>query len=199
MVPEKINPWLQIWVNPKKMIRAMIDRNPTRVIIWLAILWGILSGLSSTSYLMLTYPHNALYRNVFFVITVLIAGGFFGIIYLYIGGWLFKLTGAWVGGKGTFTSVKCAIGWSYYPFIIAHVIGYFSVLSIPNIWLQSLFGLINVVITVWGMIIFLNVVGEAHRFSAWKALLAWMIALVLVLVVIMLISLLIPLLAPIFY
>jgi hypothetical protein len=108
------------------------------------------------------------------------------------------LTGSWVGGKSDFTQVKCAVGWSNYPFIIANILGFLVLLSKPNVWLSASLSLINLIVIIWSVIIFLKILGEAMRISAWKALLAVLIAAVLVFVVMIIIALLIPLLSPLF-
>lgn len=195
----QINPWLHIWGSPKKTLRSILETNPKRVILWLAILGGIISAFSWLGFLWFNYPYQETYKNTCFIIAVLIAGGIFGIIHLYFGGWLYRLTGSWVGGAGSFTDVKCAVGWSNYPFIIAGILGILSFL-LPNLclWAQFAFGILNLIFAIWGFVIFMNLLGEAHRFSAWKALLAFLIALVLVFVALMIVSLLVPLLRPLF-
>lgn len=180
-------------------MRSILDSDPRRVIIWLAIISGVVSSLAGLGYLWGTFPDRQDFRHVLFLLIILVGGGISGLIYLYVAGWLYKLTGSWLGGKGTFTDLKCAVGWSQYPFILANIASFFGIFAVPNPWFQAFFGLINVILAVWGVVIFLNLAGEAHRFSAWRALLALIIGLILIFVAIMIISLLVPLLAPLFY
>lgn len=194
----QINPWISIWGSPKKTIRSILERDPKRIILWLAIIGGIVSAFSWLGYLWLTYPLRQDYQSALFIVAILIAGGIFGIVHLYFGGWLYRLTGSWIGGKGNYTDVKCAVGWSSYPFIVAGIFGIISMLPYPSYWFQLSFGILNLIFAIWGFIIFMNLLGEAHRFSAWKALLAFLIALVLLFVALMIVSLLVPLLSPLF-
>ncbi len=198
MRSENINPWLQLWIHPKKTMRSILDTDSSRAILWLAVIWGAISAFSGFGYLWMTNPDRENLSQIYLLVSIIIAGGFAGIIHLYLGGWLYKLTSSWLGGKGTFTDTKCVVGWSYYPFILGNIAGICSIAVIPNPWLQLAFWLINVVIAVWGIVIFLNALGEAHRFSAWKSLLAVIIACILIFVAIMIIALLVPLLAPLF-
>lgn len=191
-----INPWLHIWTHPKRTMRAILDSDPQRLIIWLAILGGIFS-FAATGYWWKTYPEQKI-SWVFFVIAILILGVISGLIHLYVGGWLYRLTGSWLGGSGTFIEVKSAVGWSNYPFILVNIAALLSIWTAPLLWLQALFGLISFVLGVWAFVLFLNLLGEAHRISAWRALLAVIIAFILIFVVVMIISLIIPLLAPLF-
>lgn len=194
----QINPWISIWCSPKKTLRALLEKDPKRVILWLAIVSGVISAFSWLGYLWLYKPSHPEYQTALFIIGTVVVGVIAGLIHLYFGGWLYRLTGSWLGGKGTFTEVKCAIGWSFYPFIIAGIFGLISMLAFPNPWLQSTFGLLNVIVAIWGFVILMNLIGEAHSFSAWKAVLAFLIAVVLLCVALMLVSLLVPLLRPLF-
>ncbi|MCH9626341.1 MAG: hypothetical protein S4CHLAM123_15380 [Chlamydiales bacterium] len=198
MKNRSINPWFDMWVHPKKTIRSLIDTNPYKVIIWLAIIGGILSAFGGIVYLWVQIPERENTHRAVFVVAALIAGGILGLIHLYFGGWLYTLTGSWIGGKGNFTGVKCAVGWSNWPFILTHIISILSLWAVPNPWLQSILGLIDLILVIWGLVIFLNMLGEAHRFSAWKALLAIIIAYILIFVALMIIALLAPLLSPLF-
>lgn len=192
------NPWLEIWTSPKRTIRPILGKDPQRNILSLAIIWGVISGLSWIGYLWNTPPNRETVHKTWVWIAILIGGGLSGLVYLYLGGWLFKITGSWLGGMGSYTDVKCAVGWSFYPAIISHITSNISLWSAPNPWIQGIFALLTIVFGVWAFIILLNTVGEAHHFSAWKALLAYIIILVLIFVAVLVISLLIPLLAPLF-
>lgn len=194
MENENINPWLHLWTRPRATLRSILNRDPKRVIIWLAIIGGIFSSLSFIDM-------HALSRTKFsilFFIVLVVIGAVIGIIHLYFSGWLLKLTGSWLGGKGTFTDVKCAVGWSNYPFIVVNIFSILVALSTPLIWLQLTLSLIMLILLVWAFVIFMKLIGEAHQFSAWKGLLAFLIAIVLIFVVFMIIALLVPLLSPLF-
>ena len=196
---KNINPWLNIWVRPKATIRFILDTNPKCVIIWLAIIGGMISSLAWLGYTWISYPSEQNIQHILYFILILVGGALLGLFYLYVGGWLYQLTGSWIGGKGTFIDLKCAVGWSHYPLIVSNMISFLSLLAIPNLWTQTIFGMVDIVTMIWGFLVFLNLVAEAHRFSAWKALLTFVIALILLFVAIMIISLFVPLLAPLFY
>jgi Yip1 domain len=197
MENEQINPWLKIWTEPRKTMRAILSTDRIKNILYLAIVGGILAGISFALSLQKNPPNIKTMSAVPFI-SLLIAGGLLGIFNLYFGGWLYRLTGSWIGGKGDFTDLKCAVGWSNYPYIIASLFSIISLLSIPNIWLQGFFGLLNFIAVIWGVVIFLKLISEAHQFSVWKGILTVIIASVLITVVILIIGLLVPLLKPLF-
>lgn len=191
MANEHINPWSQIWIHPRKTLRSILSTNPQRVIIWLALLGGLISSLSFVHLLEGEGKTLA-------IIAILVAGAILGLIHLYFGGWLYQLTGSWIGGQGSFTDVKCAVGWSNYPFIISSLFGILSLFTLAHPWVLALFGIVNLILAVWGLVIFFNLISEAHRFSIWKGILCFLIAFALIFVVVMIILLIIPLLQPLF-
>ena len=196
MENENINPWVNLWVKPRETIRKILNTDPKRLILWLAILAGICASLTFTAYSW--YPPRTTLHASLLIGTLVILGALFGIIHLYFTAWLLTLTGSWVGGKGNFIDVKCAVGWSNYPFIVADIFAFLMVVTKNNVWLTALCGLLYLIALTWAFVIFLKIIGEAHKFSAWKAILALFMAFVLVFVAMIIIALLVPLLTPLF-
>jgi hypothetical protein len=186
MENEHINPWARIWTQPRKTMRYILNTNPKRVIIWLAIISGIL-GVISLVFMGLK-PFKNISHHIPLLIVAIIIGAILGVISLYFSGWLLKLTGSWIGGKGNFTEVKSAVGWSYYPAIISHIFSILQLLSSFR-WLQVIFSMIASGIGVWSFFIYLGLIGEAHKFSTWKGFLTILIAFVLVVLVLIVITL----------
>ncbi len=198
MANENINPWLRLWVHPKKTIRSIIDSDPRRVIVWLAIIGGMISALSWIGLTWLRFPDRENVRHAIFIVAMLVSGGVIGILHLYFGGWLYRLTGSWIGGKGSFTDVKCAIGWANYPFIISGILAAMSYYAVPHFWFMSVIGLTQLTAFVWAFVILLNLVAEAHRFTVFRAFCTLLIGLALIFVALLIIGLLVPLLHPLF-
>ena len=198
-----LNPWSSIWTRPRQTLRGILETNPYRLILLIAIVEGIVSALVFLGLLKTQLPYQREAPKLIAILVLAIIGIISGIIHLYLGGWLYRVTGSWLGGKGSFTDVKCAVGWGQYPFIIANLLAFFSYLSVPNLWLQVIFGILNFIVAIWAIVIFLHLIAEAHRFSsAWQALGAVLIAAVLVfiavIIVVMIVAALIPLISPLF-
>ena len=192
----QINPWGKLWIHPRATLRAILDTNPFRMIIWLALIGGMVSSLSWLAFLWIRTSQQEIYRTILSSIVLIVFGGLVGIIYLYLGGWLFKVTGSWLGGKGKFTDVKCAIGWANYPFIISGVIATLSCFFIANLWLMTFFGLAQLTSFVWAFIILLKLIAEAHRFNVFQGFCTLLIGFVLIFVAMMLVALILTLLSP---
>ena len=165
---------------------------------WLAIVGGALASLAFVFSVKSDAPYNVNALQVLPLLLVMIGGALFGLFHLYFGGWLYRLTGSWIGGKGSFTEVKSAVGWSNYPYIISSLLSILTIVFKPYLWVQALFGLLNFVVIIWALVIFLNLLSEAHKFSIWKGIVAVLIASALIFVVVIIIALVIPLLTPLF-
>ncbi len=191
------NPWIDLWIYPRSTFRHILETNLYQYIFWLALFGGVLSGLNFLAYAWTHYPLHT-HQPISALALSITIGALLGLINLYVGGWLFRLTGSWVGGKGTFAQVKCAVGWSSYPYMFSTLFSLFSYFSLNHLWVALSFGILNVVFLIWGFIIFLKILAEAHQFSIWRALGALLLAMVLLFVVFMIIALIIPLVQPLF-
>jgi len=198
-------PWLEVWIRPRKVVRSFLDSsNPTRYMIliaWFAGMFSVLDRASEKSALD-NMPALAL-------LPLVVIGGFLGgLLALYLGGALFKWVGSWLGGTGTHEDMRVAVTRGYNTLSI--IIG---LLWIPNLLLAGgdmfteatprldnhiflslsllVITLVELALIIWGFVVGLHAIGEAHRFSAWKSLLAAFIIIIMVLILIAIIALLI--------
>jgi hypothetical protein len=120
------------------------------------------------------------------VFSCAIGGPLSGVFGLFVGGYLLRKTGSWLGGSASVREVRAAIAWGGIPTI------WLGLLWIPSI---ALFGdenftsatprldndpalasamlflaLIGMIGTFWSIVIWLKCLGQAHKFSAWRAL-----------------------------
>lgn len=193
----RINPWRHIWFHPKNTMRWALENSPTRLLLLLASVAGILQALGVVFSLQSSYPDKMLLHSPLFIALIGLLGIGLGIFHLYLGGWLYQLTGSWLGGKGTFKQLKAAVGWSFYPLAVAAALNLVT-LFIPttNSLLYVPFALLYLVVAVWSFIILFNLIAAAHQFSAWKGFFTLLIGVFLLLVALALIALLTPLIAP---
>lgn len=187
---ETINPWLTIWTRPRQTMRHILNTDPKGVIVWLAIISGILSGLTILGNLWLKYPHSQPLRYGITLFFAVIFGAILGIFHLYFNGWLYKITGNWIGGKGTYTEVRSAVGWAFYPFIITSIVQVLNFFLYRYPVLYYLLAIINFILIIWSVIILIKLIAEAHQFSAWRSLIAIIIAAILIIAFVMLLILL---------
>ena len=86
--PDK--PWLKIWTAPRGTIRAIVDTDPTRYVLLLAVIGGIAELLNRAS----TQDLGDTWPVVGIVLLALLLGSIGGILSLYITGALFRWTGS---------------------------------------------------------------------------------------------------------
>lgn len=173
------NPWLSIWTQPRATIRAIVEVDPERYILILAALAGFgetLGRASSKNFGDLFSPFSIL------MLTVII-GGLGGIISLYISGAILSWVGGVFGGEASDKDVRAAIAWSSVP-LIASIFFWIPYLGLygmemfssqtPTIdsqpWGLLFFGIIEIIIAIWALVVYLKCLGEVFGFSAWKAL-----------------------------
>jgi len=118
---------------------------------------------------------------------VLVGGMIGGLIGLYLGALILRTTGRWLGGEASYDDMLVALGRGvsmpaaamgalWIPQLLLFG-GEMFTAETPSIdasaWKQVLFYLIitvELILAVWSVAVALKAIGEAHRFSAWRAL-----------------------------
>lgn len=176
-----MGPWLTIWFQPRHTLRKQLLQDPFQSLIFLAVLAGLLNGLSWILYAWNLYPYADRLQRFNLILASLCAGIIYSVVNLYLVGWLYTWTGSWIDGKGTFTDLKCATGWSYYPFIVT---GFFLLLpqlfSFPND-IKIGMNIFGGILGLWSVIVLFQLISEAHGFSFRKGFLTFLLSLLVVL------------------
>jgi len=207
MVSLTRNPWFSIWTQPRATIREILDTDPRRHVLWLAMLGGFLSALGQAS--IKNWGDRLPLATILLLCAV--GGGIIGgPLGLYLGGFLSRWTGRWIGGQATSEQLRAAIAWSYVPVI------WVGILWIPELALfgQEMFtsvtprmeanpslafvmigfGVLEIVVGIWTVMVALKCLGEAQRFSAWKALGNVLLALTVIVILALTLGVLLPVL-----
>ena len=194
-----INPWLSIWIRPRRTIRTLLETEPERAVLLLAAVGGVAESLNraSSSGLGDRIPYDV-------VLALAVAiGPLAGILTLFLGGYILSWTGHWIGGQGTAEDVRTALAWANVPVLgilalwvieIAFIGSELFTTATPRLDSNPLlatsflmFFLGQMVFGIWALVILLNGLGEAHRFSAWRAAGSLLLSLVFVVVPIVLV------------
>ncbi|GIQ69662.1 YIP1 family protein [Xylanibacillus composti] len=176
--------WLQIWTQPRKTMREILDQptNESHVLL-LLLLGGFVYALNQAS------MRNAADDTslVLMFVTIIIATLIGAAIYYYIIGGILYWVGTLLGGAGEYGDVRLAIAYSYIPAAVTILLWIPSIIlfgsdnfttETPKLdssaglsLIYLIFAVIELAIGIWGIFIFLKCLGEAHQFSAWLALL----------------------------
>lgn len=193
---DSITPFFTIWTEPRATIRRIVDTEPTLFVIALAAIGPAIGALAGQWSRALTNNANLSVLWPLWVAVSVAIQAALGVIVLFIFGAVFKWSGAMLGGVANRVEVRAALAWSQVPGIAGEIILLIAVLSgvpmpqptpgaFPHIdpaFYKVM--LVEVVFVIWGFIVSLKCMGEVHRFSAWRALVAILIPPLIVLVVI---------------
>jgi hypothetical protein len=175
------NPLFTIWTRPRNTMRQVIEKKQIRT----AILLSAIGGLSQLLLFLENFGDNVNISSSILLLSLPL-GALGGIIYVYVFGALLKWSGKLIGGTGNYFEVRSALAWANVPIIASFLIEILNFIvfgheKTPNgtpliqsgsvyfIIFEVLFILLTVVIGVWGFIVTLKCIGEAHQFSAAKA------------------------------
>lgn len=190
----KLNPWLTIWTQPRKIIRNINEHYSHKVLFLLAALGGISTYLDFAALSNLGDKANASAGGI--IIVGLALGPVLGIILWILSSAIYSQVGKLFGGNASFRDMQIAIAWANVPLIISLLLwipdlsimgdGAFSEYVSPvnpfGVFLIGITSLLEIVFGIWYFFIIIKVVAEAHQFSTWKGLLVTIIPGILILV-----------------
>jgi hypothetical protein len=178
------SPWLSIWVEPRRTIQAIVDRDPKFMVLPLAALAGIGEALDRAS-----LRHMLDEVSLATMLLVCLLGGIFaGIVGLYLYAFLARVS-------GTSGQLRAALAWASVPMVAALLVW------LPEAWLfgRDLFTaaqpridanplaflgltLLELALGVWSLVLACKTIGQVHGFSAWRGAATMLISVLLVVV-----------------
>jgi hypothetical protein len=181
-MPDSITPFLAIWTDPRATIRRIVETEPTRNVLALAMVGGGLGALESAWFAALSHPATVSRLWPIAVAFRVAFGAVWGVIGLYAAGWLVGVFCRALGGVASSIELRAALAWSSIPGITATALSIAAVLlgviNPPHFGHHLMpkmngstaeLGLLNGVLIFWGFIVQLKCIGEVNRFSAWRA------------------------------
>ncbi|HPT17420.1 MAG TPA: YIP1 family protein, partial [Kiritimatiellia bacterium] len=90
-----LNPWFSMWLHPRRTIRQIVETNPERLVLSLAAVGGFIEGLTNMA--SDSKGDDMSLRAI--LLATLIVGPIMGIVGLWVGGFLLRWTGGWIGGQ----------------------------------------------------------------------------------------------------
>jgi len=172
---DKINPWISIWTEPKKTIKALVLTNPKRGFFFLSSIWFL-----HFFFLFINFLYLPFFKYIILSIALVILSPFLGALFLSGISYLFFIIGKLLKGKANYLHIRCAFSWSRMPIILDLII-WFSIfvissssllkIDILNTWNSFIFIKWIVVVTaIWAFILLVLAIKKIQRFSLLKTL-----------------------------
>ncbi len=195
-----VAPFISVLTRPRDTVRKIISVDPGLHVLLLISLAGIVDALDRAS--MRSTGDQIPFLAVVALAAVL--GPLSGLIGLWIGSHLVKISGNWIGGKGDRDLIKTALAWATVPklailalWIIVMIVlgGDLFTSDMPKIssnptLLYVLFGfqIVSLVSSIWAIVLLCNTIAEVQEYrSAWKGLANLLLASLFVVVPILLV------------
>lgn len=184
-------------VRPRATMRRVLEQPPDRMIvplILLAVLSSFVKDLT-TSGMQLALKATSPWLVMAILIGAFIVVSIFAILFVYALAWVAMMIGRFLEGNGTTAEVRSALAWGLAPVAWALLIRIPLYFLIPppegpsvgvevlqnrirldpgaissGCGMAAMYLLLDLVVTVAYLVITCQALGEAHRFSAWRAL-----------------------------
>ena len=170
-----------IWLKPKQTLKFILDRCPDKYVTGLLFLGGISRAIDRAS-------NNGSGDNMetWLVLTIAITiGGFFGWISFYIYAWAMSATGKWLDGKADSERFRTILAWSLVPTIASLVLLLPELVIFGDDLFKStisnnsdavtysylIFGLLEISLAIWSLIILVKGITIIQNFSIGKSVL----------------------------
>ena len=189
-----LNPWFSMWLHPRRTIRQIVETNPERLVLSLAAVGGFVEGLTNMA--SDSKGDDMSLRAI--LLATLIVGPIMGIVGLWVGGFLLRWTGGWIGGQADSRRIRATLAWANVPLVWSLLLWIPAILlfglelfteatpvldaSAQLAGLHLVFSVGIGIISLWSFVAFLHALGEVQGFSAWRSLLNSFLALLVFLV-----------------
>lgn len=187
-----LNPWFSIWTKPRDTMKEIFISKPKNVFL-LILLGSFVQTLDRASSKNMADSISSPVS----LISMVIFGTFVAFLIYYFCYQRYLIGWQKLGGQGTFEKTRYSVAYSYIPYVYSLILVWvpsFFLFGIENFTSETpkmessitltilflIFAIIDIVIGIWTIIISLKCLGEAHQFSAWKALLTIIISFMII-------------------
>lgn len=195
-----MDPWRDIWTQPRASIQTLVTRDPSYGFKRLSWIYGVTVALSLSKMFSLVtlYPLWAI------LLGSLLIGIVFGFISITVTAYILQWCGRLIGGSAPFKHVRCVVAWSNVPMLI-NVLVWILLICVfrerafysdfpAEVTVQNKTGLFFLAVlgqwvaSIWSFIILVQGLREVQGFSLWKGLLNILIPIIALLLLSVLMS-----------
>jgi signal peptidase I len=168
-MPERgsVSPFVTLWLSPRRTIDRIVATRPRYLVIVLAAL-GAICGLYGQ---LASLSGNTPPADWWFWLVLVVGGGVYGIVWLYLDGVILEWIGLVLGGHASALELRAALAWSAVPVIVAFIL-LLAVGALMGITGGSLIASVIVAIFgVWSLFVFVLMLGRLQHFGFWRTIL----------------------------
>ncbi|NRB59279.1 MAG: YIP1 family protein [Winogradskyella sp.] len=191
----------QIWFQPKETLKYILKNCPEKYMIVLFMLGGIVDAISRASDKGLGDSRSTL--SVLLI--AFLFGGIFGLITNFIYAWALSVTGQWLKGKANASKFRTVIAWSLVPSIASLFLIIPELIILGDDLFKSepivdtavnsiawfIFGIMEITLGVWTIIILVKGIAMVQNFTIGKAILNMILPILIILAPLMLLLLIV--------
>lgn len=177
------NPFIQMWARPRKTLEEILKKDNRYGFLILSFFYGFVHAVQFCQVRSFGDTFN-IWMNLFLILVFSIP---LGAAYYYVSAFFYYWTGKLIGGKGSFTDIRCAICWSNVTQIVSTILIIMMLALFNNLFFKRafveqsyqnwelvfviIFLVGEVILSIWTFILFVGSIAAAHRFSIWMSLL----------------------------
>ena len=160
------SPFVTLWLRPRQTIERIVATRPRHLVIVLAVLgaiagfYGQLVGLSG----------SAPPADLWFWLGLIVVGGIYAIVWLYLDGVILSWIGFALGGHASAPELRAALAWSGVPVIAGFIPLLVVGAMLGPLAARIVASLIVVVFGVWSLVVFLLMLGRLQHFGFWRTI-----------------------------
>ncbi len=176
-------PWIEMWLHPRKTVQAIVEFSPNYGLKILSFIYGLASLFSLAQ----TFSLGFFMGFVPLIILMLILAPFWGYLVFTFVSWVVYQTGRWLQGLATHLQVRSVLAWSHVPITVNLAVWVVFLFIFretlfqgfpgsylfkgPMFYLLFFMCLVQLVMSIWALVLYLNGLAQVQGFSMGKAIL----------------------------
>jgi signal peptidase I len=173
------SPLISVWLTPREAIDQVLRTNSRRHVLLLAGLTGVANIVA------LLTPAYGFWSGLFnwrIAAAVILGGAVFGIVALYLWGWLLKWVGRPLGGAASMADIRTALAWGGVPGIVGTAICLVGCITLDFFGLASpraltiAFEIVVGLFGLWTWVCVIRAYKHVQHFGVWRAIASLVLA-----------------------
>ncbi|MFS0687668.1 Yip1 family protein [Sporosarcina sp. 179-K 8C2 HS] len=190
---QQVNPWTSVWLHPRKTVQHVMECKSSSFVLFIVAISGVIHLLDQAVDNDLVESWNI----AAILLVALIVGPIVGILGLYIASGIYHLFSMMLGGMGTYEQTRTAYAVSEIIIVVGGIVWIPNLLILgqgnfisdydfsigQSVWLVISL-IINVIVSIWSLVVVIATISEVHQFSAWKAALVIFLPIIILTVIV---------------